>query len=88
MQDVPVIDADGHVLETDAELEQYFDGPYKGHRRSGVFSIFLLLTVGRVALSAVWTRSTAPRPTFGSSLSKAQRSMPLYCIPRRDSLLA
>ena len=40
MKDVPVIDADGHVLETDAELEQYFDGPYKGHRRSGVFSIF------------------------------------------------
>jgi predicted TIM-barrel fold metal-dependent hydrolase len=40
MQDVPVIDADGHVLETDTELEQYFDGPYKGHRRSGVFSIF------------------------------------------------
>ena len=40
MQNVPVIDADGHVLETDAELEQYFDGPYKGHRRSGVFSIF------------------------------------------------
>jgi hypothetical protein len=37
MQNVPVIDADGHVLETDAELEQYFDGPYKGHRRSGVF---------------------------------------------------
>jgi hypothetical protein len=40
MQDVAVIDADGHVLETDAELEQYFDGPYKGHKRSGVFSIF------------------------------------------------
>ena len=40
MEDVPVIDADGHVLETDAELEQYFDGAYKGHRRSGVFSIF------------------------------------------------
>lgn len=40
MQDVSVIDADGHVLETDAELEPYFDGPYKGHKRSGVFSIF------------------------------------------------
>lgn len=40
MQDVSVIDADGHVQESDAELEQYFDGPYKGHRRSGVFSIF------------------------------------------------
>ena len=31
---------DGHVLETDAELEQYFDGDYKGHRRTGTFSIF------------------------------------------------
>ena len=30
MQDVPVIDADGHVLETDAELEQYFDGRLQG----------------------------------------------------------
>ncbi|MGZ9262918.1 MAG: amidohydrolase family protein, partial [Candidatus Binatia bacterium] len=40
MDGVEVIDADGHVLETDAELEEYFDGEYTGHRRSGVFSIF------------------------------------------------
>jgi len=40
MNNVSVIDADGHVLETDAELEQYFEGPYQGHKRSGVFSIF------------------------------------------------
>ena len=40
MDGVDVIDADGHVLETDAELEQYFDGDYKGHRRTGTFSIF------------------------------------------------
>jgi len=40
MDGVTVIDADGHVLETDAELEQYFDGDYKGHRRTGTFSIF------------------------------------------------
>ena len=40
MDEVEVIDADGHVLETDAELEEYFDGEYTGHRRSGVFSIF------------------------------------------------
>ena len=40
MNGVSVIDADGHVLETDAELEQYFEGSYKGHKRSGVFSIF------------------------------------------------
>ena len=37
---VAVIDADGHVLETDAEMEQYFDGDYTGHRRTGTFSIF------------------------------------------------
>jgi len=40
MNGVTVIDADGHVLETDAELEQYFDGPYTGHKRTGTFSIF------------------------------------------------
>ena len=40
MNSVSVIDADGHVLETDAELEQYFEGSYRGHKRSGVFSIF------------------------------------------------
>ena len=40
MDAVTVIDADGHVLETDAELEQYFDGDYKGHRRTGTFSVF------------------------------------------------
>ncbi len=36
MNGVSVIDADGHILETDAELEQYFEGSYKGHKRSGV----------------------------------------------------
>ncbi len=40
MERIHVIDADGHVLETDAELEPYFEGPYKNHKRSGVFSIF------------------------------------------------
>ena len=40
MNDVQVIDADGHVLENDNELEDYFEGPYKGVKRSGVFSIF------------------------------------------------
>ncbi len=40
MDNFPVIDADGHVLENDSELAQYFEGPYKGHKRSGVFSIF------------------------------------------------
>jgi len=40
MDGVEVIDADGHVLETDAEMEEYFDGDYTGHRRTGTFSIF------------------------------------------------
>src|SRR5918994_5107265 len=40
MDKVQVIDADGHVLENDSELAQYFEGPYKDHKRSGVFSIF------------------------------------------------
>jgi uncharacterized protein len=40
MNDVTVIDADGHVLENDNELAEYFEGAYQGHKRSGVFSIF------------------------------------------------
>lgn len=40
MNGVAVIDADGHVLETDEDLEQYFDGPCTGHRRTGTFSSF------------------------------------------------
>jgi uncharacterized protein len=40
MDGIHVIDADGHVLENDGELEQYFEEPYKNQRRSGVFSIF------------------------------------------------
>ena len=47
MDGVDIIDADGHVLETDAELEQYFDGDYKGHRRTGTFSIFPSRTAAR-----------------------------------------
>ena len=35
-----MIDAESQCYESDAGLEQCFDGPYKGHRRSGVFSIF------------------------------------------------
>ena len=40
METIRVIDADGHVLESDREIEQYFEGPYKGHKRSGTFPIF------------------------------------------------
>jgi len=71
MVPVQVIDADGHVLETDAELEQYFDGPYKGHKRSGVFSIFPSLDgwprgfvrgMDKVRRALVWFNS---RPGLG-----------------------
>jgi predicted TIM-barrel fold metal-dependent hydrolase len=40
MEPVHIIDADGHVLENDGELALYFEGPYKGHKRSGTFPIF------------------------------------------------
>src|ERR1044072_1700620 len=40
MDQTPVIDADGHVLENDNEIDLYFEGAYKGVKRSGVFSIF------------------------------------------------
>ena len=40
MNDFHVIDADGHVLESEKEIELYFEGDYKGVKRSGVFSIF------------------------------------------------
>jgi uncharacterized protein len=40
MNNFPVIDADGHVLENEKEIELYFEGAYKGVKRSGVFSIF------------------------------------------------
>src|SRR6201982_2931560 len=40
MNDLHVIDADGHVLENDNEIELYFEGAYEGVKRSGVFSIF------------------------------------------------
>ena len=40
MDELHVIDADGHVLENEKEIELYFEGDYKGVKRSGVFSIF------------------------------------------------
>ena len=40
MDNIPVIDADGHVLENEKEIELYFEGDYKGVKRSGVFSLF------------------------------------------------
>ena len=40
MRQIPIIDADGHILEKDDEIENYFEGPYEGHQRHRVFSLF------------------------------------------------
>ncbi len=38
--DFPVFDADGHIYENEPEIEAYFEGPYRGLRRSKSFSLF------------------------------------------------
>ncbi len=40
MSQIPIIDADGHILEKDDEIENYFEGHYEGHQRHRVFSLF------------------------------------------------
>ena len=40
MDRVPIIDADGHILEENDEIEDYFEGPWEGHRRHKVFTLF------------------------------------------------
>jgi len=40
MSQFSIIDADGHLLEKDDEIENYFDGAYQGYRRHQVFSLF------------------------------------------------
>jgi predicted TIM-barrel fold metal-dependent hydrolase len=40
MDGIHVIDADGHILENDNEIAQYFEEPYNQFKRSGVFSLF------------------------------------------------
>ncbi|MGE0745617.1 MAG: amidohydrolase family protein [Rhodospirillales bacterium] len=37
---VPVFDGDGHVLETDAQLDKYYEGSWKGSRRLAGMTIF------------------------------------------------
>lgn len=37
---VLIIDADGHLLEKDDEIEKHFEGAYQGYRRHRVFSLF------------------------------------------------
>ena len=40
MQDVPVIDADGHVMESDRELLEYLEPPFRGHPELLTFPFF------------------------------------------------
>ena len=40
MKDIPIFDADGHIYENETEIEGYFEGVYKGLRRSRSFSLF------------------------------------------------
>ena len=37
---LPVIDADGHVYENDAELSEHFEGRYRELKRLGTFPLF------------------------------------------------
>jgi predicted TIM-barrel fold metal-dependent hydrolase len=39
-QSVPVFDGDGHVLETDEQLDKYYEGNWKGSRRLAGMTIF------------------------------------------------
>lgn len=36
----PILDADGHIYENEPEIEAYFEGPYRGLKRSKSFSLF------------------------------------------------
>lgn len=62
MDEVKVRDADGHVLENDGEIDQYFEVPYNGHRRSGVFSIFPWLDGGWAISSGAFTAARLNLP--------------------------
>jgi len=40
MQNPKVIDADGHIYENHEEIEEYFEGKYRGMRRARAYSLF------------------------------------------------
>ena len=48
--EIPVFDGDGHVLETDTQLSQHYEGKWKGNRRLDGMTIFPSLDG--------WSRST------------------------------
>jgi len=49
---LPVVDADGHVYETDRELSEHFEGRYRELKRLGTFPLFPTLDGWPRALSA------------------------------------
>ena len=51
-QRLPVVDADGHVHETDRELSEHFEGRYRELKRLGTFPLFPTLDGWPRALSA------------------------------------
>ena len=40
MQKPKVIDADGHIYENHEEIEEYFEGKYRGMRRARAYALF------------------------------------------------
>ena len=40
MQQPKVIDADGHIYENHEEIEEYFEGKYRGMRRARAYALF------------------------------------------------
>ncbi len=40
MQNPKVIDADGHIYENHEEIEEYFEGKYRGMRRARAYPLF------------------------------------------------
>ena len=40
MQQPKVIDAEGHIYENHEEIEEYFEGKYRGMRRARAYSLF------------------------------------------------
>ena len=56
MQNPKVIDADGHIYENHEEIEEYFEGKYRGMWRARAYPLFPSLD-GRAA----WIRLRPPR---------------------------
>ena len=49
MQNPKVIDADGHIYENHEEIEEYFEGKYRGMRRARAYPSSPRWMAGHVA---------------------------------------